>query len=115
MIRSRKEWWLSLAVVVASLVGGSPGGAITSRRGCACRAVLTADTASDDGALYVEGFSPDGSMLVARILQSSADAIGVWDVATGKLLKILRTQKGDAIDENGRPPRRQDPSSSEER
>jgi WD40 repeat protein len=99
MLRSRRKMWLSL-VVVASLVGGLVWWRSTQPQGLHLRTVLRVHTAPDDIALYVEGFSPDGSLLVARILQSSADAIVVWDVATGKLRKVLGPEKPDSIDEN---------------
>ena len=98
--RSRKRWWLSLVTVVASLVGGLVWWRSTQPPSLYLRTVLRVHTAYDDDALYVEDFSPDGSLLVARILQSSADAIVVWDVATGKLLKVLGPKKSDANDEN---------------
>jgi WD40 repeat protein len=100
-VRLGKRWWLSLAIVVASLVGGLVWWSATQPPGLHLRGVLKVETDSDDGALYVEGFSPDGSMVVARILQSSADAIVVWDIATGKLRKVIGPETSESNNENG--------------
>ena len=76
------------------------GGDPRQPQGLHLRAVLRVHTDSDDGALYVEGFSPDGSMLVAQILRDRRDAIVVWDVATGKLRKVIGPERSDSKDEN---------------
>jgi WD40 repeat protein len=95
VFRSRRKWWLSLVIVVASLVGGLAWWSAAQPPGLHLRAVLSEHTESNDGPLEVTGFSPDGSLLVAASRRMSCDAIVVWDVPTGKVRKVIEPEKGN--------------------
>jgi WD40 repeat protein len=98
MIRSRKRRWLSLVIVVAALGGGLLWWSVTEPPGLHLRAILVGDPNPQDQDAIVRGFSPDSSMLVSA--GSQRDAIIVWDVASGKIIKTFEPEEIDQESED---------------